>query len=242
MKSCNQIFKIENLTGGYAGKPVIKYINLGLSKGEICCVIGEEGAGKTTLIKAIVKQIDSLGLVYFKNQDLSNFTTSEMIRNNIDFIIQGGNILNGFTVEEHINLAMMDKIESEKSLIWKEIEVTFPKIILLKKQFAGRLSGGERMILSMACLLSTDAEMWLLDEPTAGIAPETCRLFGNFLIRMQQERGKTILMTEHNYDFAFEISDTVVILRDGKLHEKYLSNVFLQPDFIETKLYGTLSK
>ena len=113
-------------------------------------------------------------------------------------------------------------------------------MITLKKQVAGRLSGGERMILSMACLLATDAELWIIDEPTAGLAPETCNVIGSFLTRMQKERSKTILLTEHNYDFAFHIANSVVVLKDGTLSHKYLKDEFNQPNFIETNLYETV--
>ena len=215
-------------------------LNLHLQKGEICCVIGEEGAGKSTLLKVITQQLPSNGKMSFNGTDLSKLETVKMVKNGIDFIMQGGNILKGFTVEEHICLALSERSEAEKSIVWKEIEQTFPKMIALKKQVAGRLSGGERMILSFACLLASDADFVVLDEPTAGLAPETCKVIGDFLLRMKNERGKTILLLEHNYDFAFEIADSVVTLKEGTLSEKYLCEVYQQPDFVETKLYGTL--
>lgn len=240
MEAGNNILRIENLTTSYENKPVLNGVNLMLNRGEICCVIGEEGAGKSTLVKAIVKQVHGDGKIFFKDTDLENVPTSKMTATKIDFIAQGGNILKGFTVEEHIRLALSDKNKDEQCIVWKEIEETFPKMIMLKKQIAGRLSGGERMILSMACLLATDAELWILDEPTAGLAPETCNVIGSFLTRMQKERSKTILLTEHNYDFAFHIADSVVVLKDGTLSHKYSKNDFNQPNFIETNLYETV--
>lgn len=240
MNTDNSILRIENLTSGYGETPVLTGVNLELKQGEICCLIGEEGAGKSTLVKAMVKQVNSKGKIYFKNTDLNEIPTSKMTANRIDFIAQGGNILKGFTVEEHIRLALSDKSKSEQAIIWKEIEETFPKMKILKDQIAGRLSGGERMILSMACLLATDAELWILDEPTAGLAPETCLVISKFLTQMQHERSKTILLTEHNYDFAFQIANSVVVLKDGALSHKYSSHEFNQPNFIETNLYETV--
>ncbi|MEZ5013763.1 MAG: ATP-binding cassette domain-containing protein [Chitinophagales bacterium] len=240
METGSNILKIENLTASYGSKSVLNGVNLMLNRGEICCVIGEEGAGKSTLVKAIVKQVHGDGKIYFKERDLENVPTSKMTAAKIDFIAQGGNILKGFTVEEHIRLALSDRNKSEQGIVWKEIEETFPKMIMLKKQIAGRLSGGERMILSMACLLATDTELWILDEPTAGLAPETCNVIGGFLTRMQKERNKTILLTEHNYDFAFRIADSVVVLKDGTLSHKYSKNEFNQINFIETNVYETV--
>jgi len=235
------ILSIKNLTASYNGKPVLHELNLQLEKGEICCVIGEEGAGKSTLLKAITQQIKSNGKINYNETDLSKVPTINMVKQGIDFIAQGGNILNGFTVEEHICLSLSERNETEKRIVWKEIVETFPKMIALKKQVAGRLSGGERIILSFACVLATNADFLVLDEPTAGLAPETCKVIGDFLLRMKNEKGKTILLLEHNYDFAFEIADSVVTLKDGSLSEKYLCDVFRQPDFVYTKLYQTVN-
>lgn len=240
MNNVTNIVSIENLVAGYNGKPVLHQLNLHLQKGEICCVIGEEGAGKSTLLKAITQQLRSNGKISYNGTDLSKVSTAKMVMHGVDFIAQGGNILIGFTVDEHIRLALSNRSESEKSIVYKEIEQTFPKMTALKDQFAGRLSGGERMILSFACLLASGADFLVLDEPTAGLAPETCKAIGNFLLRMKNAQGKTILLMEHNYDFAFEIADSVVTLKEGTLSEKYLCHVFSQPDFIDSKLYNTI--
>lgn len=240
MEAGSTILRIENLTAGYGEKPVLKGVNLELSEGEICCVIGEEGAGKSTLVRAIVRQVKSKGDSILGAIQLKSIPISKMTANKIDFIAQGGNILKGFTVEEHIRLALSVRSKSEQCIVWKEIEQTFPKMIALKKQVAGRLSGGERMILSTACLLATDANLWILDEPTAGLSPETCKVIEDFLLRMKNEKGKTILLMEHNYDFAFEVADTIVVLREGILSKKYLSDAFRKPGFVDTALYETV--
>jgi branched-chain amino acid transport system ATP-binding protein len=237
MNSDENIVTLENLTAGYNGKPVLHDLNLLLQKSEICCVIGEEGAGKSTLLKVITQQLRSTGKISYNGTNLSKVPTAKIVKHGIDFISQGGNILKGFTVEEHICLALSERSKAEKSIVWKEIEQTFPKMIALKKQVAGRLSGGERMILSIACVMATDADFLVLDEPTAGLAPETCKAIGDFLLRMKNEQGKTILLLEHNYDFAFEVADSVVTLKEGKLSEKYLPQEFRKSSFVDEKLF-----
>lgn len=239
MSAENKILNIENLTTGYNGNPVLQNLSLSLQKGEICCVIGEEGSGKSTLLKAITQQLKSTGKICYNGTDLSPIPTSAMTKHKIDFIAQRGNILSGFTVEEHICLALSEISDKEMSIVWQKVENTFPKMIALRKQVAGRLSGGERMILSLACLMATDADFWILDEPTAGLAPEICEAIKDFLTNMKQHQGKTILMLEHNYEFAFEIADSVVTLKNGKISEKYFSNDFRKPDFIDSQLYGS---
>ena len=237
MSARTTILLIKNLSTGYNGTTVLKDVNLTINEAEICSVIGEEGTGKSTLVKAMTNQIKSNGRIIFREKDLNNVPTNEMINHKIDFIAQGGNIFNSFTVAEHISLSMSERTNIEKHVVWKEIEKTFPKVLQLKDQIAGRLSGGERIIVSMACLLASDTNLLILDEPTAGLAPETCREIGAFLLRMKNELNKTILLCEHNYEFTFKIADSVSILKNGTLSEKYIPDIFRQANFVDDKLF-----
>ena len=241
MDTDKNILSVENLVAGYDGSFVLRGLHLSLHKGEICCVIGEEGSGKSTLLKAITQQVKSTGKIVYNGIDLSTVPTTKMTRYNIDFIAQGGNILKGFTVEEHICLALSERSDKDKRIILQEVEQAFPKLRGLKNQVAGRLSGGERIILSIACVMATDADLLILDEPTAGLAPATCEAIKEFLLRMKTERRKTILLLEHNYEFAFEIADSVVTLREGRLSEKFLGHDFRRAEFIDTRLYSAVA-
>jgi len=234
----NNILVIENLITGYEGKPILKDVDIKCSSGEICGIIGEEGCGKSTMVMALTQQIKSKGKINYNEIDLYGVPTNKMIYTGVDFCMQGGNILNSFTVEEHITLALRNTPKNEHGSVWKKIEVDFPKLISMKKQIAGRLSGGERIILTMACIMATDANLLILDEPTAGIAPETTQIIGDSLIRLKKN-GKCILLFEHNYDFAFEISDYIVLLKDGVLSAKYGKTDFKKDGFVESKLYST---
>lgn len=237
MTKNDDILIIENLIAGYNGNVILDSICLNVIKGEICCVIGEEGSGKSTLLKAITQQIPHKGTIRYHSTILNKIPTSDMNNLGIDFISQGGNILKGFTVEEHIRLALSGKPKVEIELVWHEIENSFLQIKKLRKQIAGRLSGGERMLLSLSCLLTTDADLWILDEPTAGLAPDISGHIEAFLLKMTATQNKTILLMEHNYDFAFKVSNSIVTLKEGKLSNKYLSDVFREESFVDEKLY-----
>jgi ABC-type branched-subunit amino acid transport system ATPase component len=239
MTSNDTILTIEKLTAGYNRKVVLDGINLNVQKGEICCVIGEEGSGKSTLLKAITQQIPHGGIIRYQQTLINNIKTSDMKNLGIDFINQGGNILKGFSVEEHILLALSDKPQNERLLIWQEIENSFIQVKKIQKQIAGRLSGGERMLLSLSCLMASDAGLWILDEPTAGLAPEISNYIEAFLLKMCSTQNKTILLMEHNYEFAFKVSNSIVTLKEGVLSEKYLKDVFQKESFIDEKLYDS---
>src|SRR4051812_25728480 len=98
------MLRIENLNAGYKENPVLNRVNLLLQQGEICCIIGEEGTGKSTLLKAITGQIKTTGFISYNEINLSDVPTSKMTSIGVDFIMQGGNILPRFTVEDHISL------------------------------------------------------------------------------------------------------------------------------------------
>ena len=238
VKSNRNILIIDNLAAGYDGNVVLDGISMSANKGEICCIIGEEGSGKSTLLNAISQQLNHAGRIVFNDINLKEYSTDKMIMCSVDFIMQGGNILKNFSVEEHLEMAMTGKNTGQRKLILEDIEEIFPTILQLKKQIAGRLSGGERMLLSLACLMATDAKLWILDEPTAGLAPDICIGIKNFLIKTKNTGQKTILLLEHNFEFAFEISDSLFILKERKISQKYLPKEFLQKDFIDINLYN----
>lgn len=238
MNRVEPILEIREFAAGYHGKPVLRSVNLLLTKGEICGVIGEEGSGKSTLLKAITQQLKNTGVIELHGRSLRKIDPSGMMRIGVDFLPQGGSILPNFTVEEHICLAVSRFDRTRKEMAWQKVQARFPKVVGLRKQIAGRLSGGERIMLSLACLIATDAALWLLDEPTAGLAPDTCETIKDFLTEMKVEREKTILLLEHNYDLAFDLADSVMLLKQGKLSDKFSRETFTRPGFIERELYG----
>jgi branched-chain amino acid transport system ATP-binding protein len=233
----NEILTIEGLYANYNSNIILKNINFILKENEICCIIGEEGSGKSTLLKAITNQIKYNGIILYKGLNLRKISTNRFIEHKIDFLIQGGNILQSFTVEEHIHLAFR-KIDCKETMNqkWNEIEKTFPNIMNLKKQIASRLSGGERLILSLACLIGSDAEMIILDEPTAGLAQELIKPLEAFINQLKNEKKKSIIILEHNYEFALTVADTVYILKDGTLSNKFTQNYFSNKTFIDNYL------
>jgi branched-chain amino acid transport system ATP-binding protein len=236
ISATQHILDIERLQARYGNTAVLSEVTLSLIRGEICSIVGEEGAGKSTLLKAITRQIATCGTIAFKNRSLQDVPTERMVANGLDFVEQGGNILKNFTVQEHICLALSENKQMNESIFWKEAEKMFPKMASLKKQPGGRLSGGERMLCSILCVMATDSDLIILDEPTAGLAPAACDTIKKLLFDLKN-RGKTILVMEHNHEFATEISDSVAVISNGTLSKKYNPEEFRNPGFIGQYLY-----
>src|ERR1041384_5489168 len=121
MEQGDHILRLENVTAGYNGTPVLRDVNLAIARGEICCVIGEEGSGKSTLLNAITQQLRSSGRVSYDAIDLSTVSTANLTRHGIDFIAQGGTILDSFTVEEHIRLSLSAKSRGDHEMTWRDV-------------------------------------------------------------------------------------------------------------------------
>lgn len=234
--------QLRSVNAGYGPLKILEDASLVLKAGEICCVLGEEGSGKSTLLAAITGLIPSTGTIFALGKDLRSIRRSQLVQHGLDFLPQGGSILPTLTVDEHLCLALSAKRHSPDSMYIQEVFDMFPQLEARRTIEAGSLSGGERIMLSLACLLRTDATLWLLDEPTAGLAPEMCQRVAECLVAAR-ERGKSILLLEHNYEFALQISDQAFVLKDQKLSRSFEKREFSSTiKFIEGQIYNIDSK
>lgn len=235
----NKILHIENLTSGYNEKTVLQDISFAVGKGEVLAVIGQNGCGKSTLLKTIARIItDNKGDITFAGVKLNNKNTWDLKQHGISWFVQGGMVFPTLKVSEHFELALKDKSKTEAATIKEECLSHFPVLANCMDKRGGNLSGGQRQMLSFAMLLAQQTQCWLLDEPTAGLAPEAVKEAVDFLQKMKQERQKTMILVEHNYPVAFELADHVAIIKEGKLYDSFAKAEFQKDDFLNTHLYN----
>lgn len=233
------LLHIDNLSSGYNGKTVLQNISLSLAKGEVLSVIGQNGCGKSTLLKTIARIItDNAGNISFAGVNLNNKNTWDLKQLGISWFVQGGMVFPTMKVSEHFELALREKSKTEATSIKEECLSYFPALSNCMDKRGGNLSGGQRQMLSFAMLLAQQTQCWLLDEPTAGLAPEAVKEAVAFLKKMKQDSNRTMILVEHNYPVAFELADNVAIIKDGKLFESFLKTEFLKADFLNTHLYN----
>lgn len=232
------VFKITQLSVGYGSRTVLVNLSLDVAKGEICVIIGEEGAGKSTLQKALAGRLAARGQAFVNGRDVSGVQPHLVPGLGLEYVLQGGNVLPSFTVGETLRLARRHFSPELHERAENLTDRFFPKISQMTARLGGNLSGGERMMLSLACLSASPAKVFVLDEPTAGLSLEACRDIGLFLGELRQNAA--VLLLEHHYDFAFEHGDSVVILKNGRLSRKFSSDEFRTEGFIERELYGEI--
>lgn len=233
------LLHIENLSTGYNGKTVLQNISLSLAKGEVVAVIGQNGCGKSTLLKTIARIItDNVGNITFAGVNLNNKNTWDLKQLGISWFVQGGMVFPTMKVSEHFELALKEKSKAEAATIKEECLSYFPALANCMDKRGGNLSGGQRQMLSFAMLLAQQTQCWLLDEPTAGLAPEAVKEAVAFLKKMKQDGNRTMILVEHNYEVAFELADKVVIIKEGKLFDSFPKTKFQKTDFLNTHLYN----
>ena len=196
----------------YGGIRAVKGIDLEVAEGELVCLIGANGVGKTTTLKVICRLIPSSGTIAYQGNDVSNAKVHELPRKGLVMVPEGRGIFPQLTVEE--NLAMgayaRGKADPEKQY------ATFPRLKERRLQVAGTLSGGEQQMLAIGRALMSEPKLLLLDEPSMGLAPMmVARIFE--VVREIAARGVTILLIEQNARLALELAHRGYVMESGEI-------------------------
>jgi ABC-type branched-subunit amino acid transport system ATPase component len=221
----NKVLKAENIEVAYGTNTILQNINFELSQGEILGIIGQNGTGKSTLLKSIASIVPKKqGNIFYKDNNLNKLRTDKIQKAGIAYGLQEGLVFNHLKVIEHLQL--IEKNEKQ----WETAFEYFPEIRNILKKRAGNLSGGQRQMLSLSMLLLQKTDLWLLDEPTGGLSNENRIITFDFLQKMKQERQKSFIIVEHNYDFIFNLADKIMLIKNNTNTEKY------EPDYIKNNL------
>ena len=212
------MFEIENLDVFYGAIHALKNISLYIEKGEIITLIGSNGAGKSTTLKAISGITpSSSGKITFKGEDITKLTPMTIVSKGLVQVPEGRRIFTDMTVRENLQMgAFLRKDRAEARKERREIYELFPILGKRRDQNAGTLSGGEQQMLAMGRALMSNPELLLLDEPSMGLSPLLVdEIFG--LIKKINDAGTTILLVEQNANLALSIANRGYILETGRV-------------------------
>jgi branched-chain amino acid transport system ATP-binding protein len=209
--------EVEGLTVSYGGIAAVKGISLHVEPGEIVTILGANGAGKTSTMKALVRLVKSGGSVKIFGRDVGPLATHEVAALGVSLVPEGRAIFGNLSVEENLQLGAYLKREPKGMAKRLDQVVTlFPRLKERFTQNAGTLSGGEQQMLAIGRALMSEPKLLLLDEPSLGLAPKlTLEIFAS--IRDIAKNGLTILLVEQNTRLALETAQRAYVLVSGEV-------------------------
>jgi branched-chain amino acid transport system ATP-binding protein len=211
-------------------------VSFSVAQGEFVGVLGHNGMGKTTLLRALMGYVPATaGRVVLEGADITRAEPYQRARAGIGYVPQGREIFPGLSVRDNLRMGAIARPKNEAAAIEAVLE-TFPRLKRLIDRPGGALSGGEQQLLAMARCLVGDPRLVLLDEPTEGIQPSIIDEIVDTLLGLRSKGGLTMILVEQNLDFIAALSERVLIIQKGaivhsakpdELHEHGLINEFI---------------
>jgi urea transport system ATP-binding protein len=209
-----ELLAVDHLAVAYGQSEVIPDISLSVPENEILAVMGINGMGKTTLMKALIGILPSRkGQVVLGGIDLTGRDPHERVAAGLAYVPQGRMVFPTLTVEENIKTGL----KSDREQIPEDLYKFFPVLKEMRKRRAGNLSGGQQQQLVIARALASRPKLLLLDEPTEGIQPSIIKELAEVLKDIRDKTGITILVSEQVLSFALALADRIVVLDRGKV-------------------------
>ncbi|MGG7178720.1 ABC transporter ATP-binding protein [Clostridium paraputrificum] len=233
------MLKIDNINLYYGGIHALKDLSIEIKKGEIVTLIGANGAGKTSTLRAIsALQPIKTGTITYKGSSLSKVPAHKIVSLGLSHVPEGRKIFANLTVKENLELGAY--LRNDKKEISKDMEMVFSKFPRLKereKQQAGTLSGGEQQMLAIGRALMNRPEMLILDEPSMGLAPLVVKDIFDTIVEINKA-GTTILLVEQNANMALSIANRAYVLETGRIVTSGNAKDLLNDDSIKSAYLG----
>lgn len=216
----NIILSVQNVETYYGLIYALRGVSMDVQQGSITTILGNNGAGKTTILNTIIGLLDDQpdkGDVFFDGKRLNGIPTERIVRMGLGYVPEGREVFDELTVLE--NLSMGAYIRSNKKAISEDMERMFLRFPVLKerqKQLAGTLSGGEQQMLAIARALMNRPKMLMLDEPSLGLSPLLVSEIFAIIRTINSEENISILLVEQNANKALEIADFGYVLENGR--------------------------
>jgi ABC-type branched-subunit amino acid transport system ATPase component len=243
-KLTGERIRAESVTAGYGGDPVIRGISLLAEPGQVVSLVGPNGSGKSTLLKSMVGVVRiSSGRVLVGDRDVTSLPPEEVARAGVGYVPQVDDVFAPLTVRENLEMGGYLLARKDIAARMEHVLTVFPRLAGMTGRLAGKLSGGERKMLAMGRVLMLQPAVFLLDEPTANLAPAVAKSLLDEHVRQLAEHGAAVLIVEQRARAVLAISDRTYVLGGGELRmEGTPAELSSSPEFVDSFLGGGRNK
>jgi branched-chain amino acid transport system ATP-binding protein len=210
------MLEVEGLRAGYGPAEILFGVSLRLARGEVAALMGRNGAGKSTTLKAIMGLlVPRAGQVRFAGQEIAGMPAFRIARLGLGYVPEDRRIFTDLTVAENLEVG---RRAARGHAAWtpERLFEIFPNLAAMRGRRAAAMSGGEQQMLAIARTLMGNPEAVLLDEPSEGLAPVILELMADAVLRMKRE-GIAVLLSEQNFDFAAAVADRAYVIERGEI-------------------------
>ena len=215
----NAVLKLLNVESAYGPIKAIRGVSLQVRRGEIATVLGSNGAGKTTILKTISGIIDPRkGSIEFKGENITALDPALIVQQGLMHVPEGREVFPLLSVRDNLHMGAYTR--KDRDGVARDMEEVFNYFPILREraaQDAGLLSGGQQQMLAISRALMANPDLILLDEPSLGLSPKLTKEIFEIVVRINRERGTTILLVEQNANMALNASDYGYVLENGRI-------------------------
>jgi branched-chain amino acid transport system ATP-binding protein len=212
------LLEIRGLHAYYGKSHVLHGVDLTVGEGEIVSLLGRNGVGRSTTVKAAMGQVDATGSIRFKGEEMIGLKAFQIAHKGLGYVPENRDIFPSLTVEQNLILGEKKRDRKAAAPRWSLADMygMFPRLKERQHTAAGVLSGGEQQMLTLCRTLMGDPDLIMIDEPTEGLAPKIVDLVAEYLNTLK-ERGISILLVEQKLAIALEISQRVYVMGHGSI-------------------------
>lgn len=215
------MLQVNELNQYYGGSHILRGVTFDASPGEVTCLLGRNGVGKTTLLKCLMGLVPARsGTVTWQEKNITHRKPHQRVQSGIAYVPQGREIFPRLTVEENLLLGLSRFSSREAKAVPEEIYTLFPVLKEMKQRRGGDLSGGQQQQLAIGRALASRPQLLILDEPTEGIQPSVIKEIGQVIAQLARRGDMAILLVEQFYDFAAELADNYLLMSRGSIIQR----------------------
>jgi len=215
------MLQVAELNQYYGGSHILRGLSFEAKPGEITCLLGRNGVGKTTLLKCLMGLIPAKsGKIRWQDNVINSRKPHQRVQAGIAYVPQGREIFPRLTVEENLLMGLARFSGAQAKAVPEEIYQLFPVLREMKARRGGDLSGGQQQQLAIGRALACSPNLLILDEPTEGIQPSVIKEIGAVIRQLAQRGDMAILLVEQFYDFAAELADSYLVMSRGEIVQR----------------------